>query len=76
MNDPVNETSPEVVEKVVDAFLEARRKGATKLSAYMIARAVYRQYCPDDPINRPIIFSMIEAAERRATEERPQSEKE
>lgn len=70
MNDLINETSPGVVTKVVDAFLEARGKGASKLSAYMIARAVYRQYCPDDPINRPIIFAMVEAAEQKEQERR------
>ena len=74
MKDLINETSPKVVTKVVDAFLEARRKGATKLSAYMIARAVYRQYCPDDPINRPIIFAMVEAAEHKEQERREKEE--
>ena len=68
MSDLLNDMSPEVVEKVIDAFLSARQSGASKLSAYMIARAVYRQYYPDDPINRPIIFAMVEAAERRLKE--------
>ena len=63
MDDLVKETSPEVVEETVNAFLLARKDGATRLSAYMIARAVYRQHCPNDPINRPIIFAMVEAAE-------------
>ena len=63
MEDLIKETSPEVVEKTVDAFSKARKKGASRLSAYMIARAIYRQHYPNDPINRPIIFAMVEAAE-------------
>lgn len=63
MEELIKETSPEVVEKTVDAFLKARKNGASRLSAYMIARAIYRQYYPNDPINRPIIFAMVEAAE-------------
>ena len=43
MSDLLNDMSPEVVEKVIEAFLSARQSGASKLSAYMIARAVYRQ---------------------------------
>jgi hypothetical protein len=65
MEDLIKETSPEVVEKTVDAFSKARKKGASRLSAYMIARAIYRQHYPNDPINRPIIFAMVEAAESR-----------
>ncbi|MAR88087.1 MAG: hypothetical protein CMM17_07290 [Rhodospirillaceae bacterium] len=68
-DDLVKETSPEVVDETVRAFLDARKNGASRLSAYMIARAVYRQHCPDDPINRPIIFAMVAAAE--SIEEKP-----
>ena len=68
-DDLVKETSPEVVDETVRAFLDARKNGASRLSAYMIARAVYPQHCPDDPINRPIIFAMVAAAE--SLEEKP-----
>ena len=63
MEELIKETSPEVVENTVDAFLKARKNGASRLSSYMIARAIYRHHCPNDPINRPIIFAMVEAAE-------------
>jgi hypothetical protein len=31
----------------------------------MIARAIFRKHYPDDPIDRPIIFAMVEAAEHQ-----------
>ena len=65
MSDLLNSLSTEVVGEVTEAFLNARRAGASKLSAYMIARAVYRKHYPDDPIDRPIIFAMVEAAEQQ-----------
>ena len=65
MSDLLNDLSTEVIEEVTEAFLNARRAGASKLAAYMIARAVFRKHYPDDPINRPIIFAMVEAAEQK-----------
>ena len=65
MSDLLNSLSTAVVGEVTEAFLNARRAGASKLSAYMIARAVFRKHYPDDPIDRPIIFAMVEAAEQQ-----------
>ena len=65
MSDLLNSLSTEVVGEVTEAFLNASRAGASKLSAYMIARAVFRKHYPDDPIDRPIIFAMVEAAEQQ-----------
>ena len=65
MSDLLNSLSTEVVGEVTEAFLNARRAGASKLSAYMIARAVFRKHYPDDPIDRPIIFAIVEAAEQQ-----------
>ena len=39
MSDLLNDLSTEVIEEVTEAFLNARRAGASKLAAYMIARA-------------------------------------
>ena len=65
MSDLLNDLSTEVIEEVTEAFLNARRAGASKLAAYMIARAVFRKHYPDGPIDRPIIFAMVEAAEHQ-----------
>tara|TARA_B100000575_G_scaffold260383_1_gene233338 strand:+ start:13 stop:231 length:219 start_codon:yes stop_codon:yes gene_type:complete len=65
MSDLLNNLSTEVLSEVTEAFLSARRAGASKLSAYMIARAVFRKHYPDDPIDRPIIFAIVEAAEQQ-----------
>ena len=65
MGDLLNDLSTEVIEEVTEAFLNARRAGASKLAAYMIARAVFRKHYPNEPIDRPIIFAMVEAAEHR-----------
>ena len=65
MGDLLNELSTEVIAEVTEAFLNARRAGASKLTAYMIARAVFRKHYPDEPIDRPIIFAMVEAAEHQ-----------
>ena len=40
MSDLLNDLSTEVIEEVTEAFLNARRAGASKLAAYMIARAI------------------------------------
>lgn len=65
MSELLNNLSTEVIEEVTEAFLNARRAGASKLAAYMIARAIFRKHYPDDPIDRPVIFAMVEAAEHQ-----------
>ena len=44
MSELLNDLSTEVIEEVTEAFLNARRTGASKLAAYMIARAVFRKH--------------------------------